>query len=673
MRSRLLLCLYLFSFTCAAQKSVVDSLQQIIALGKYDKEHAKAMNTLAMEYLRSDIEKAKNILQQTILLGKSLNDDRALSASYSQMVTILQNSANLDSAGYYLSLLERIGKEAAGPDADLIRGNYYMTAGLFYKKSGNPKKALPYFKQSVSFAEKTRNKISTAGQLLNLGNTFLDLGDYINALQYHLKALKLFEEVGNKRGEAFCYQSISNSLAELKQYDNALKYAQKSIQLKTELNDKRGLGTAQDGLGNIYIGLNDYEKALDRFNASLLIAKDLNLVTEQSKLYYNIGKAYAGKNEVKAAIANFTQSKLLAKQLGDKATSSAVDIELLALQKNTSTQESEKRIYNSLKNFTETGDRIKEAAGYKNVAEFYAAQGIYDRALDYTNKYHQLNENIQNYELQVQLKRLEQQYNVEKKEKEIALLKKDQQLNAAKLQKQKVFQYGAVLFLTLITAIGFLIINRYRALNRFKRQVEIEKMRNNIARDLHDDIGSTISSINIVSNVLLQQNGGEKNIISSLQKIKKHSATIMENMSDMVWAINPSNDTVEKVVFRMKEFAAEILEPLNINYNFLMKGDIALVKLDPEKRKNFYLIFKEALNNAAKYSNCSNVDIIIEFDGKNLQLNLRDDGKGFDETTTRQGNGIRNIKERAKEMPAALNYQTTVGNGTSLLLDVPVT
>ncbi len=660
-------------FTSIAQKSVVDSLQQIIALGKSDRQQAKAMNTLATEYLRTDIEKAKAILYQTVSLGKTIKDSRALSASYSQLVTIHQNSGKQDSAAYYLSLLKAIANEAKGSDADIIKSNYYLTAGLFYKKSGNPKQALPYFRQSVSVTEKTGNKIGTAGQLLNLGNTYLDLGDYKNALQYHLKALKLFEEAGNKRGESFCYQSISNSLAELKQYDNAQKYAQKSIQLKTELNDKRGIGTAQDGLGNIYMGLTNYDKALQHFNAALAIAKELNLVTEQAKTYFNIGKAYAAKKNVKAAIANFKQSKLLAKQLGDNATSSAADIELLALQKNTSTQESEKKIFNSLKTFSEAGDRIKEATGYKNAADFYAANALYDKALQYTNKYHQLNDSIQNSELQLQLKKMEQQYNIEKKEKEIAILKKDKQLNVAELEKQKVFQYGALLFLTLVIVIGFLIINRYRAVNRAKRQIEMEKMRNNIARDLHDDIGSTVSSINILSNVLLQQKNDEKNISSNLQKIKKHSAAIMENMSDMVWAINPVNDTVEKVIYRMKEFAAEILEPLNITYNFEMKGDIASVKLDPAKRKNFFLIFKEALNNAAKYSHCNKIDIVIEYDGKNLQLNIRDDGEGFDEATARQGNGIRNIKERAKEMPAALNYKTTIGNGTSVLLDVPVT
>lgn len=77
---------------------------------------------------------------------------------------------------------------------------------------------------------------------------------------------------------------------------------------------------------------------------------------------------------------------------------------------------------------------------------------------------------------------------------------------------------------------------------------------------------------------------------------------MMESMSDMVWAINPVNDSFEKVILRMKEFAAEILEPARINYYFTETGELEKTQLNPEQRKDIYLIFKEALNNVVKYS-----------------------------------------------------------------------
>ncbi|MBA2500335.1 MAG: tetratricopeptide repeat protein [Chitinophagaceae bacterium] len=655
------------------QKVVIDSLQQINSPGKGDKEQVLALNKLASELLRTDAEKAKTILHEAVRLGVILKNARTLSTSYSTLVTILQNSGKPDSAVYYLELLHMLSDEATGPDAGTIKRNYNSTAGLFHKKSGNPRLALSYFKAIANLRENDDDKTTIAGNLLNIGNTYRDMADYKNALTYHLEALKYFEEAGNKRGESFCYQSISNSFAELKQYENALNYSKKAIQLKTELGDKRGLGTAQDGLGNIYLGLNKYDKALQHFTASLIIAKELNLLTEQSKTYFNIGKVHAANNNAKAAILNFKQSKLLSDQLGDKATSSAADIELLALQKNAAMLETETKMISSLNTFTQTGGRSKEAGGYKKLADFYEANGQHDKALIYTNKYYRLNDSIQNNELQLQLKKMEEQYTVEKKENEITLLKKDQQLNVAKLEKQKAFQYGSVIFFALLLLTAFLIINRYRVMQRAKRQIEIEKMRNSIARDLHDDIGSTITGINILSNVLLKQQDDPKAMYSNLQKIKENSVLIMESMSDIVWAINPLNDTVEKIIYRMREFAAEILEPLNIKFHFKTTGDIAAVKLDPSKRKDFFLIYKEAINNAAKYSRCSNIEIVVKYDGKNLYLHITDDGEGFDEATNRKGNGLRNIRERAKEMPALLHYETVIGNGTSVILDVPLT
>jgi signal transduction histidine kinase len=662
-----------FGSKAFSQKSVIDSLQKIIALGKGDKEQALAMIKLADEFIRTDVEKAKTVLYEAIFLGRTLKNARTLSNSYSNLVTIHQNTGKPDSSLYYLALLQKLSDEAAGPDTGTIKGNYNSAAGLFYKRSGNPRLALPFFKETARISEKDGDVLSYAGQMLNIGNTYRDMAEYKNALQYLLISLKKFEEIGNKRGESFCYQSISTSFAELKQYENALRYSQKAIQLKTELADKRGLGTAEDGLGNIYLGLNNYDKALQHFTTSLIIAKELNLLTEQSKTYFNIGKAHAANNDAKAAIFNFNQSKLLAEQSGDVATSSAADIELVSLQKNAALHETEKKMISSLITFTQTGGRNKEAAGYKKLALFYEANGQYDKALTHTNKYYRLNDSIQNNELQLQLKKMEEQYTVEKKENEITILKKDQQLNAAKLEKQKTFQYGAVLFLLLLLLTALLIINRYRVMQKAKRQIEIEKMRNSIARDLHDDIGSTITGINILSNVLLKQQDDPKAMYSNLQKINENSVAIMESMGDIVWAINPLNDTVEKIIYRMREFAAEILEPLNIGFNFKVNGDIASVKLDPAKRKDFFLIYKEALNNAAKYSHCSHIDIVIEYDGKNLKMNITDDGLGFDEHLTRKGNGIRNIKERAREMPALLQYFTRPGNGTSVLLDVPLT
>lgn len=162
-------------------------------------------------------------------------------------------------------------------------------------------------------------------------------------------------------------------------------------------------------------------------------------------------------------------------------------------------------------------------------------------------------------------------------------------------------------------------------------------------------------------------------MVSNMKKIKERSSAIMESVSDIVWAINPQNDTTEQMIFRMKEFTAEILEPLSINYSFKEEGDLASLKLNIKKRKDLYLLFKEAINNAAKYSHCNNLTIQLKREGDSLHLSVKDDGAGFNVQEIKNGNGLRNMRDQAAAMGAKINIDTAIGKGTGIVVDAPIT
>ncbi len=381
------------------------------------------------------------------------------------------------------------------------------------------------------------------------------------------------------------------------------------------------------------------------------------------------------KKDVANAKIFYNNSKLLALQVGDSSRAAAADAALTALQTTITRQQlTEKKLVSSLHTSIESGDKQSELLNYQYLADHYASTKQFDKALAYTNQYYKINDSLESADVQLQMKKMEGQYNLEKKEQEIALLKKDQELTHLNLQRQKTFQFGALLFLFLLVLIGLLAISRYRIVHNAKRQIEMEKMRNRIAQDLHDDIGSALSSINVLSNVALHQKDKEELLMkTNMQKIKERSSAIMESMDDIVWAINPQNDTMEQLLFRMKEFAAEILEPLNINYAFDEQGDFSSIKLDIKKRKDLYLLFKEAINNAAKYSQCKNLRINLHEKHQHLQMEISDDGKGFVEERARNGNGLNNMRERTASMGANILIDSAVGKGTTIALDLPIT
>lgn len=657
-----------------AQTALIDSLEKVIALNRHDDEEVKAYGELAKEYLRSNQERAKSISFIGIPLAQKLQLRTSVSAFYSMLITVHQNMGNLDSALFYLNRLQQLAAQSNGEDALKINYNYHASSGLYYKKLGNYKASVRYMAEAAGIAEKMNNTMNAAGQYINIGNAYMNGGQYKNALHFHLKALKLFEKINYKRGLSFCYQNIGNDFVELKQWNKGLEFINQALKMKKEENDTRGIATAITSLGKIYFGLKQYTRSLRHFNEALAMAQELKMTAEEAKIHLHIGNIYLAQKKTANAMPWFEEGHQLAVQSGDSSLILKAGREISAFRKNKLTEEkAETELLSQLAAVKYRGDKIEETAIYKNLSDFYATQQQYDKALQFSTQYYGSKDSLSNTNLQLEIQRLVAEYQAEKKEAEIALLKKDQQITHAELRRQKDLQYGLMAVFGLLLTVALLLVNRYKIINKTRRLVEMEQVRNRIAKDLHDDIGSTLTSISISSNLIIQQAAKGLTDVAGLQKIKHNSLAIMESMSDIIWAINPQNDTVEKLIFRMKEFASELLDPLNIKYKFIEKGEFASLQLDAQKKRDIYMVFKESINNAAKYSLCKNVQVILQLTGQTLNMEIKDDGKGFDINKVKKGNGLRNMDERIQSMYGSLVYQTAEGSGTLIKIAVPVT
>jgi signal transduction histidine kinase len=207
---------------------------------------------------------------------------------------------------------------------------------------------------------------------------------------------------------------------------------------------------------------------------------------------------------------------------------------------------------------------------------------------------------------------------------------------------------------------------------RVSKYLNEERLRAKIARDLHDEMGSTLTSINIISKVAMEEQKDNGKLNMYFSKIKEHSGRMMESMSDMVWAINPVNDNFEKVILKMKEFVAEMLEPARINFRVEESGPLETTFLNPEQRRDIYLILKESVNNIVKYSGASEVVVRLQRNEQLLQMEIRDNGRGFDIKAQRAGNGLKNMHSRAEEMGAILKIDAVPGNGTVVWMELTV-
>jgi len=215
---------------------------------------------------------------------------------------------------------------------------------------------------------------------------------------------------------------------------------------------------------------------------------------------------------------------------------------------------------------------------------------------------------------------------------------------------------------------------RYRINELLKRQA----IRNKIAQDLHDNVGSTLSSISVYSQVakIYQQQQKLEPLQDTLEKISATSSEMISEMNDIVWAINPRNDNMETILQRMESFARPLLASQEVKFHFSYVPGIQHQHLEMAKRKNFYLIFKEAINNALKYSGCKNLWVDISLHHHQLELLVKDDGKGFDvkkirSMNTLSGNGVRNMEMRAKEMKGSWSIVSS-DSGTIVKLAFPI-
>ncbi len=225
-------------------------------------------------------------------------------------------------------------------------------------------------------------------------------------------------------------------------------------------------------------------------------------------------------------------------------------------------------------------------------------------------------------------------------------------------------------FLTLLLlAIAAFFYSLYRY--RLKQALKIERLRNKISLDLHDDIGSTLSSISILSEMALHKKK-ETGTEEMLQEIKENSLSLMERMDDIVWSINPHNDSLESLFLRIKAFASKLFEAKEINYTIQIDEKIKHIQLQMEYRQHIYLIIKEAVNNLVKYSESTEAWINVIHSGHRLEVSIKDNGKGFDTQKATSGNGLYSMKLRAKAMRAVLKINSGMKEGTHIFVSVKI-
>lgn len=209
---------------------------------------------------------------------------------------------------------------------------------------------------------------------------------------------------------------------------------------------------------------------------------------------------------------------------------------------------------------------------------------------------------------------------------------------------------------------------------RLNKLVGIERTRSKIARNLHDEVGGTLSSIQYFVRAIEKEIGAKKSegITKYLKLIMESSSDAQDNIKDLIWTVNPEEDGLNKFLIKFNRYASDLLDSREIKYNIELPGVVPDKSITMENRQHLWCICKEILTNIARHSQCKNVNIKLLFNGKTLDFSIEDDGIGFVETEKSYSNGIVNIKNRADALKAYYRLETEPEKGTKWFFSIKI-
>jgi len=264
----------------------------------------------------------------------------------------------------------------------------------------------------------------------------------------------------------------------------------------------------------------------------------------------------------------------------------------------------------------------------------------------------------------------------EKNQAKLKLLEQEaayQKLLTAKEGQQKKIVIISVACVLILAGAAFY---RYIQRKKFQSQQQVLNERLRISRELHDDVGSTLTGIAMYSHLTKQQIKAAKtqDVEKSLNNIQQSAGDMVNKLSDIVWLVNPEKDSLQKLIERLEEYAEEMAMIKNMEIKITVSPKLENISLPVESRRNIYLFCKEAINNAVKYSNANLLEISMqESDNKKIEILVSDNGKGFDTAALKNGNGLINMRERVAAMGGEYLLKTSPGQGTKIGLNLKIT
>jgi signal transduction histidine kinase len=518
------------------------------------------------------------------------------------------------------------------PIKSISLSNYFLTTrqAEVYYYNNLQQLGLQESMRGLDMAKALNDSLLLADSYNFLGLFFMNMDSTKNSLPYFKSGIKYTRQPPypvayvSLTKPHHLYGNLAEAFSKLGQFDSALLYNKISLKLASQIKWGRGIAVGYTSMGDIFFSLLQNDSAIFHFNKGIAAAKESKDIDVELLCYAGLAKCF-DKNK------NSTYKAALVMGL-DILQKYPMLNRFFALQ------------------FLTTASHLFKVNGESS---------LLIKTLELKSEIETANIKGSNSQIQTILNA------GLANEKRVLNLEVD---DAKQKQKLANSRLAIALIAFGFLGIGFLVYRYYQ-----NQKLAISKIRHTISQDLHDDIGASLSSLQIYGAVAEKtfKTNPEK-AIEMLQKISMQSKTVMENMNDIVWSMNTNNANTTSLEAKVKNYSVELLSDNNINFNCSIDVSIEPMLKSITAKRNILLIIREAMNNIAKYSKATDASLQISIADKNVEIAIADNGVGFDIKNGKKGNGLWNMEQRAKELNGNFHIDTSHNNGTSIFLTIPL-
>jgi two-component system NarL family sensor kinase len=500
--------------------------------------------------------------------------------------------------------------------------------------------------------------------LINTGAVYQYKEDYLKAADYYLKALPFLETSGDLQSLSLVYGNLCGLYRNLNQPEKATVYARRALRLAQKNKDEFAMAQAAINLGNALKDLDHMAEAIRYLDTARLIGRRLEDLNTEETALIDLGDAYMKTREPDRYEPVFREALTLARNVKD-VSGEAFALQGIALglywkgrYRDAETQ-LQKAIY-----FSRRHDQKEVLSNLlSQMADVQIALGQRGIAQQYRDQYDSVRNQLFNATLIKDVQELETKYKVEKQQHE--LLQKTVELEekgreSLRWRNWLIIAGASVLLLSFLL---FLVRAQQENL-RLKALVEGQlQERRRIGQEMHDDMGSGLTSLLFLSRTLNEPK-------DTAEKIRHLSGSLLQKMNEVVWTMEHEHDTLESLIAYIRVNVAQTLENAGMAYHFQGNEDIPVLSVSQQFRRNIYLVVKEAIHNVIRHAEATTVTITVLCIAQ-LEITIRDNGKGFDPASERRfGNGMKNMRQRMDQVRGT--FVITSDNGASLHLTAPL-